>query len=174
MKSVQKGFTLIELMIVIAIIGILAAIALPAYQDYTIRSRVTEGMSLAGDAKSAIASSANTALDLASAVTTWNAQAGGVGATSKYVTSVLVDTAGSGTITITYNQTNVGAGGTILMTPYIQGGGTPVGLVAAYAAGTTGSIDWGCASDSNTMSSTRKLLTAVGTLKAKYAPSECR
>jgi type IV pilus assembly protein PilA len=54
MKSVQKGFTLIELMIVIAIIGILAAIAIPAYQNYTIRSQVTEGLSLADGYKTAI------------------------------------------------------------------------------------------------------------------------
>jgi len=54
-KQVQKGFTLIELMIVVAIIGILAAIAIPAYQDYTIRSQVSEGMSLAAGAKTAMA-----------------------------------------------------------------------------------------------------------------------
>jgi type IV pilus assembly protein PilA len=100
MKAVQKGFTLIELMIVVAIIGILAAIAIPAYQDYTVRAQVTEGLNLAAAVKAGVAESfANTG--------TWpadNAAAGGDNANlpkGKYVTGVAV--AGGG-ITITYGD----------------------------------------------------------------------
>ncbi|MEX2148924.1 MAG: pilin [Steroidobacteraceae bacterium] len=102
MKAIQKGFTLIELMIVVAIIGILAAIAIPAYQDYTIRSQVTEGMTLGGDLKAAIAETyAQTGswpLDLAAL------GLGSGGPTTKsgrYVQQVDVNT---GTIIITYGK----------------------------------------------------------------------
>jgi type IV pilus assembly protein PilA len=101
LKQIQKGFTLIELMIVVAIIGILAAIAIPAYQDYTIRSQVTEGLNLGGAVKVAVAEFfANTGawpVDLTTATT-------GLGFTAKpsgkYVSQVDVAT---GTIRITYS-----------------------------------------------------------------------
>jgi type IV pilus assembly protein PilA len=103
MKTIQKGFTLIELMIVVAIIGILAAIAIPAYQDYTIRAQVTEGLNLAGAVKAAVA---ETFAQTGSWPAT-NAAAGvgsGSGITGKYVTGVTV---ANGGITIVYgNQAN--------------------------------------------------------------------
>jgi len=103
LKTVQKGFTLIELMIVVAIIGILAAIAIPAYQDYTIRAQVTEGLNLAGAVKASVA-------ETFSQTGLWpaNNTAAGVGlaneVSGKYVTAVTV---ANGGITIAYgNQAN--------------------------------------------------------------------
>jgi len=125
MKS-QKGFTLIELMIVVAIIGILAAIALPAYQDYTVRSRVSEGLSLASAAKVAVAENAASGTALANGWTAPTATAS--------VSSVAVGAAGA--ITITY--TAAAGGGTIIFTPTSGG--------AALVAGTppANSIVWDC------------------------------
>ncbi len=176
MKSMQKGFTLIELMIVVAIIGILAAIALPAYQDYTIRTRVTEGLTVAGDLQKQVAG-APTVIDLGVAVDTWNAQVGGVGAKSKYVTSVLADRA-TGIITVTYNAANVGvaaAQNTIILSPYVQSQAAAETLAAALAAGRTGSVDWACGSATVATATAQGLAgAAAGTLLAKYAPSQCR
>ena len=117
MKTLQKGFTLIELMIVVAIIGILAAIAIPAYQDYTIRAQVSEGMTLAAAAKAAVAESflnnGEAPADRTEAGMSPNADE----TSGKYVESVEVT---NGTITITYGEeaNQVIDGETISLTPY--------------------------------------------------------
>ena len=100
MKKLQQGFTLIELMIVVAIIGILAAVAIPAYSDYTIRAKVTEGVGMAAAAKTAVSEFRLSKSGFPST----NASAGMSGTiASQFVSSVLVS--GAGLITVTFTNT---------------------------------------------------------------------
>lgn len=133
MKTLQKGFTLIELMIVIAILGILMAIAIPAYQDYTTRSKVSEGMNLAGAAKLAVAETQSST----GVFPDNNTSAGLPPATSIKGNDVGSVTVGaSGVITIAYSSSDTNLGTkTLVLTPTADGGSV------SWDCKTGGSVD---------------------------------
>lgn len=145
----QKGFTLIELMIVVAIIAILTAIALPAYQDYTIRARTTEGLARASDAKTLVAENAANGMPLdqgwnETTTLTRNVTANGVAIVNAtgVITVTLTDAAGGGSLTLTPSSNGTALAGTTTTST------VPPGLVA-----------WTC--------------TASNTNKSRV-PAECR
>ena len=110
----QTGFTLIELMIVVAIIGILAAVALPAYSDYTKRTHVSEGLSLAGGIKSPI-------VEFYSAEGSWPTNLASIGLETLKGNAVSLLTVANGAVTVTYKK-QVQNNSTIIITPTLDGG----------------------------------------------------
>ena len=144
MKKMQQGFTLIELMIVVAIIGILAAIAIPAYQDYTIRAKVSEAVGLAASAKTAVSEYRISEND-------WPANNGDAGMSntiaSDYVTGVVITSvAAGGVITVTLDAGEVG----------VAAGENTLIFDGTFADST---VQWDC---------------DTGTVLDKYRPANCR
>jgi len=173
--------------------GRLRAIAIPAYQDYTVRTKVTEGLNLAAAAKTTIAEAYNTngTAGVSAASVAWTAAPGfvptkyvtcigindGAGAVGANCAGTIASPAAPGMITIVYNTTAsgipqlAGVGKVVTLTPSVAG----VALGTATAAAQNANVDWACASATNATATKAALLVgAPGTLLAKYAPTQCK
>jgi type IV pilus assembly protein PilA len=163
-RYTPTGFTLIELMIVIAIVGVLAMVAIPQYRDYLVRTKVAEGLNLAAPAKMAVSETINArgGTNFAAADTGFNFSTVPEDATptvSNIAISNAVNGSGGGVVTITFGQ--------------IGGTGNATTLVLTPTA-TANAINWVCRAAPANPSSTTPAPANTGTLPSKYAPENCR